>query len=129
MPAGRAARLPKLAATALSAAAMSAAVMCGALSFGTAALAQPARAIPAEAPRAELVLAMPSAAAPLTATLDGRPVGVAPGVRLFGPDNQLLATVAVAQRKLPVRYKLDLYGQLLTAWVLSEQEQKATPAR
>ncbi|CAG9174602.1 hypothetical protein CURE108131_21440 [Cupriavidus respiraculi] len=124
MPAGRAARPPKLAATALSAAAISAALL-----WGATALAQPVRAIPADAPRAELVLATPTAAAPQTAMLDGKPFGVAPGLRLFGPDNQLLSTVAVAQRKLAVRYKLDLYGQLLTAWVLSEQEQKATPAR
>jgi hypothetical protein len=124
MPVGRTARPLKLAATLLGAAAMSAG-----LALGTTALAQPARSIPADAPRAELVLAVPSAAAPLSATLDGKTVGIAPGLRLFGPENQLLPTVAVAQRKLPVRYKLDLYGQLLTAWVLSEQEQKAMPAR
>jgi hypothetical protein len=124
MPVGRTARPPKLAATALGAVAISAS-----LSLGPAALAQPARSIPADAPRAELVLAAPSAAVPMSATLDGKTVGIAPGLRLFGPDNQLLATVAVAQRKLPVRYKLDLYGQLLTAWILSEQEQKTMPAR
>ena len=62
---------------------------------------------------------------PQSATLDGKTVGVAPGLRLFGTDNQLLPIAAVAGQKLPVRFKLDLYGQLLTAWVLTEQEQKA----
>lgn len=90
-----------------------------------AASAQPVRVIPQDAQAARLVIAAPSATAPQTATLDGKTVGVAPGVRLFGTDNQLLAAAAVAGQKLPVRYKLDLYGQLLTAWVLSEPEQKA----
>lgn len=102
------------------------AVTVTALLLGAAAAsAQPVRVIPEDAPAARLVLAAPSASAPQTATLDGKTVGVAPGVRLFGTDNQLLATAAVAGQKLPVRYKLDLYGQLLTAWVLSEPEQKA----
>ncbi|WP_444633536.1 hypothetical protein [Cupriavidus oxalaticus] len=97
-----------------------------ALLLGSAAAsAQPVRVIPQDAQAARLVIAAPSASAPQTATLDGKTVGVAPGVRLFGTDNQLLATAAVAGQKLPVRYKLDLYGQLLTAWVLSEPEQKA----
>lgn len=97
-----------------------------ALLLGTAAApAQPVRVIPEDAQAAKLVIAAPSATAPQTATLDGKTVGVAPGARLFGTDNQLLATAAVAGQKLPVRYKLDLYGQLLTAWVLSESEQKA----
>ncbi|NUO87603.1 MAG: hypothetical protein HOQ37_16040, partial [Cupriavidus sp.] len=99
---------------------------CGAaLLFGAAvAAAQPVRAIPGDAAAARLVIDAPSGA-PQTATLDGKRVGVAPGLRLFGTDNQLLASAAVAGQKLPVRYKLDLYGQLLTAWVLSEAEQQA----
>lgn len=93
------------------------------------AAAQPVRVIPDDAQAAKLVIATPSAGAPQTATLDGKTVGVAPGLRLFGTDNQLLASAAVAGQKLPVRYKLDLYGQLLTAWVLSESEQKALKAK
>jgi hypothetical protein len=100
---------------------------CGAaLLLGAAvAPAQPVRVIPDDAVAARLVIAAPTAGAPQTATLDGKRVGVAPGLRLFGPDNQLLASATVAGQKLPVRYKLDLYGQLLTAWVLGEAEQKA----
>ncbi|MBP0627489.1 MULTISPECIES: hypothetical protein [unclassified Cupriavidus] len=112
-------RLPRLACATVT-------VTATALLLGVAAAsAQPVRVIPQDAQAARLVLAAPSASAPQTATLDGKTVGVAPGLRLFGTDNQLLATIAVAGQKLPVRYKLDLYGQLLTAWVLSEPEQKA----
>lgn len=100
-----------------------------AVSLGaTCAMAQPVRVIPDDAPQGKVVFAAPSAATPLTVKLDGKTIGVAPGLRLFGTDNQLLNTAAVAGQKLPVRYKLDLYGQLLTAWVLSEQEQKALKA-
>ncbi len=107
-----------------------------ALSLGTAlwlgaagAMAQPVRVIPVDAPQAKLVVAAPSAGTPQTVTLDGKTIGVAPGLRVFSTDNQLLNMVAIAGQKLPVRYKLDLYGQLLTAWVLSEQEQKALKAK
>ncbi|RDK06874.1 hypothetical protein [Cupriavidus lacunae] len=128
MPAGRDTRLgapesvqPKRTRKLWAGLACGAALLLGAAS----ALAQPVRVIPDDAQAARLVIATPSAGAPQTATLDGKTVGVAPGLRLFGTDNQLLASAAVAGQKLPVRYKLDLYGQLLTAWVLSEPEQKA----
>lgn len=128
MPAGRDARReapesvqPRRARRLLPTLACAAALLLGAAS----AMAQPVRVIPDDAQAARLVIAAPSAGAPQTATLDGKTVGVAPGLRLFGTDNQLLASAAVAGQKLPVRYKLDLYGQLLTAWVLSEPEQKA----
>ncbi|WER46517.1 hypothetical protein CupriaWKF_02695 [Cupriavidus sp. WKF15] len=107
-----------------------------ALSLGTAlwlgaagAMAQPIRVIPVDAPQARLVIAAPSAGAPQTVTLDGKTIGVAPGLRVFGTDNQLQNLTAIAGQKLPVRYQLDLYGQLLTAWVLSEQEQKELKAK
>lgn len=95
----------------------------------TSAMAQPIRVIPVDAPPAKLVVAAPSAGAPQTVTLDGKAIGVAPGLRVFGTDNQLQNVAAIAGQKLPVRYKLDLYGQLLTAWVLSEQEQKELKAK
>ncbi|AOY91731.1 hypothetical protein BKK79_07910 [Cupriavidus sp. USMAA2-4] len=132
MPAGRAAHrpvrrhvglLPRLA-TLLTPLAL-ALPMAGALLPLSTARAQPARVIPADAAAAKLVLAAPTSTGPQTAALDGRTVGVAPGLRLFGPDNQLLTVTAVAGQTLRVRYKLDLYGQLLTAWVLTEPERKA----
>ncbi|TPQ35556.1 MULTISPECIES: hypothetical protein [Cupriavidus] len=95
----------------------------------TGAMAQPIRVIPVDAPQAKLVVAAPTAGSPQTVTLDGKTIGVAPGLRVFGTDNQLQNLAAIAGQKLAVRYKLDLYGQLLTAWVLSEQEQKALKAK
>ncbi|MGO4332784.1 hypothetical protein AB4Z48_39320 [Cupriavidus sp. 2TAF22] len=122
MPANRAARPALFVRACLLAASLAA----GAVLLPAGAQAQaPLRVIPADAGKARLVMAAPSPAAPQTATLDGKTVGVAPGLRLFGTDNQLLTIGSVAGQKLPVRFKLDLYGQLLTAWVLSELEQKA----
>ncbi len=124
MPANRAAR-PALFVVARATLLAVSLALCTAL-LPVTAHAQPVmRVIPADAAKAKLVLAAQSPGAPQTATLDGKTVGVAPGLRLFGTDNQLLPIGAVAGQKLPVRFKLDLYGQLLTAWVLSEQEQKA----
>ncbi|WP_020206597.1 hypothetical protein [Cupriavidus sp. WS] len=129
MPANRAARRAPTIRACLLAATL-ATLAAGAALLPAGALAQvPLRVIPADAARAQLVLATPSASAPLSATLDGKAVGVAPGLRLFGTDNQLLPVAAVAGQKLPVRFRLDLYGQLLTAWVLSEQEQKEKAAQ
>jgi len=92
------------------------------------ALAQtPIRVIPADAPVAKLVVAAPGTG-PQQVKLGDNVIGVAPGLRIFGPDNMLLNPLTVVGRKLPVRYKLDLYGQLLTAWVLNETELQALKA-
>jgi len=85
----------------------------------------PVRVIPADAPMARLQLARPSAGEPLQARLDDKTVGVAPGLRIFSTETMLMNASAVAGKKLTVRYKLDLYGQLLTAWVLTDAEVKA----
>jgi len=108
------------------------AVVAAALALpGAAALAQdvpvagtPVRVIPADAPMARMVMAMPTASTPLTAKLDSKTVPTAPGLRVFSTETQLLNPVAIAGKKLPVRYKLDLYGQLQTAWVLTDAEVK-----
>ena len=88
----------------------------------------PVRVIPADAPMARMELARPSATDPLQAKLDGKIVGVAPGLRIFSTETMLMNPATVAGRKLNVRYKLDLYGQLLTAWVLTDAEVKAWKA-
>ena len=88
----------------------------------------PVRVIPADAPMARLELTQPTAAEPRHAKLDGKTVGVAPGLRIFSTETLLMNPVTVAGKKLPVRYKLDLYGQLLTAWVLTDAEVKAWKA-
>lgn len=83
------------------------------------------RVIPQDALQARLVMAAPAANGPQTARLDSNTVGLAPGVRVFSPDMQLLNPQAIAGKKLEVRYRLDLYGQLLTAWIMTEAEYKA----
>jgi hypothetical protein len=88
----------------------------------------PVRVIPADAPMARLELARPTATDPLQARLDGKAHGVAPGLRIFSTDTLLMNPNTVAGKKLDVRYKLDLYGQLLTAWVLTDAEVKAWKA-
>ncbi|MNS87258.1 hypothetical protein D3C72_1211960 [compost metagenome] len=108
------------------------AVVAAALALpGAAALAQdvpvagtPVRVIPADAPMARMVMAMPTASTPLTAKLDSKTVATAPGLRVFSTETQLLNPVVIAGKKLPVRYKLDLYGQRQTAWVLTDAEVK-----
>ncbi|KAI3592466.1 hypothetical protein D9X30_2203 [Cupriavidus sp. U2] len=88
----------------------------------------PVRVIPADAPMARLELARPTATDPLQAKLDGKAHGVAPGLRIFSADTVLVNPNAAAGKTLNVRYKLDLYGQLLTAWVLTDAEVKAWKA-
>ena len=88
----------------------------------------PVRVIPDDAQMARLELARPSASEPLQAKLDGKVHGVAPGLRIFSTDTMLMNPNVVAGKKLNVRYKLDLYGQLLTAWVLTDAEAKAWKA-
>nr|WP_235844680.1 hypothetical protein [Cupriavidus agavae] len=88
----------------------------------------PVRVIPADAGMARMEMAPPSAAEPLRARLDGKVIGVAPGLRIFSTETLLLNPVAIAGKKLNVRYKLDLYGQLLTAWVMTDAEVKAWKA-
>lgn len=88
----------------------------------------PVRVIPADAPMARMEVARPAATDPLQAKLDGKIVGVAPGLRIFSTETLLLSPASLAGQKLNVRYKLDLYGQLLTAWVLTDAEAKAWKA-
>ncbi|WP_137924970.1 hypothetical protein [Cupriavidus sp. 2SB] len=88
----------------------------------------PIRVIPPEAGMARMELSPPSATEPRRAKLDGKVVNVAPGVRIFSTETLLVNPAALAGKKLSVRYKLDLYGQLLTAWVMTDAEVKAWKA-
>jgi len=88
----------------------------------------PVRVIPTDAPMARLELAQPMAGEPRRARLDGKTVGVAPGLRIFSTETLLMNPVTVAGKKIQVRYTVDLYGQLLTAWVLTDAEVKAWKA-
>ncbi|CAJ0688848.1 hypothetical protein ACTHR6_04090 [Ralstonia holmesii] len=52
----------------------------------------------------------------------------APGVRILSLDGRLLPTSTVVGQTFKVRYQLDLYQQLLTAWVVSDDDYKAAVA-
>ncbi|WP_223851318.1 hypothetical protein [Cupriavidus pauculus] len=88
----------------------------------------PVRAIPDDAGQARLVMAAPSASGPQTAKLGSKTVSMAPGLRVFSTDMQLTPVSALIGQKLEVRYRLDVYGQLLTAWIMTDAEYKAWKA-
>lgn len=52
----------------------------------------------------------------------------APGVRILSLDGRLLTPSTVIGQTFKVRYQLDLYQQLLTAWVVSDDDYKAAVA-
>ncbi len=57
------------------------------------------------------------------ARLDGKPIRMAPGVRLFSPQNTLVQAHTVLEKPFTVNYVLEnSTGMLLTAWVLSKDE-------
>lgn len=63
------------------------------------------------------------------AELDGKPLRMAPGMRLFSPQNSLIFLHTVIGQRMRVNYLIEAStGMLLTAWILSEGE-AATPLR
>ena len=88
----------------------------------------PVRVIPADAMMARMEIVRSTDTDPMSAKLDGKAFGLAPGLRIFSTETLLMNPVTVAGKKFPVRYKLDLYGQLLTAWVMTDAEVKAWKA-
>ncbi|MGM3275430.1 hypothetical protein [Ralstonia sp. 24A2] len=52
----------------------------------------------------------------------------APGVRILSLNGLLTQPSAVIGQTFKVRYQLDLYQQLLTAWVVSDDDYKAAVA-
>ena len=57
------------------------------------------------------------------ARLDGKPIRMAPGVRLFSPQNTLVQTHTVLEKPFTVNYVLEnSSGMLLTAWILGKNE-------
>lgn len=57
------------------------------------------------------------------AQLDGKPIRMAPGVRLFSPQNALVQAHTVIHQKFTVNYVIEAStGMLLTAWILSNDE-------
>jgi hypothetical protein len=57
------------------------------------------------------------------ATLNGRSVRVAPGMRLMSPQNTLVIPHSVFGQRFKVNYLIEnSTGMLLTAWILTEGE-------
>lgn len=57
------------------------------------------------------------------ATLNGQPIRMAPGMRLFSPQNALVMRHTVQGQPLKVNYVIETStGMLLTAWILTQAE-------
>ncbi|MFY3385776.1 hypothetical protein [Paracidovorax sp. MALMAid1276] len=57
------------------------------------------------------------------ATLNGRAIRMAPGMRLFSPQNTLVMAHSVLGQSFKVNYLIEpSTGMLLTAWILSQGE-------
>ena len=57
------------------------------------------------------------------AELNGKPVRLAPGLRIFNPQNALVFAHSLINQPLRVNYLIEAStGMLLTAWILSEEE-------
>jgi len=57
------------------------------------------------------------------AHLDGKAIRMAPGMRLFSPQNALVQAHTVIHQKFTVNYLIEAStGMLLTAWILSNDE-------
>lgn len=76
------------------------------------------RPFPEAALRGTLVI-LPSG----SAEIDGRPVRLAPGLRLFSPQNTLVLAHNAVGKQLTVNYVIESStGMLLTAWILTSAE-------
>ncbi len=63
-------------------------------------------------------------------TVDGKTYRLAPGLRIFNQQNQLVFAHAVVGQKLDVRYLIEpSTGMLITAWVLTQNEIAKEPKR
>lgn len=80
------------------------------------------RNFPPEALRGALVLRTPS-----EATLNDRPVRLAPGFRMRGQNNMLAMSGGLLGAKLLVHYTLDVQGLVKDVWILTPEEASNTP--
>jgi len=102
--------------------------LCAAL-LATAAPAQaqePAqRTFPAAAQRGNLKIA-----SPVEAVLNGKPIRLAPGLRIFSPQNALVFAHTLIGQPLKVNYVIETStGMLHTVWMLTEAEAAQKPRK
>ena len=111
---------------------LAAATLCAALAMGTvpAAVAQVmehsvARNFPPASKRGDLVVA-----STVEAKVDSDVYRLAPGLRIFNQQNQLVFAHSVIGQKLDVRYLIEpSTGMLQTAWILTSTELAKEPKR
>ncbi|HEX6708204.1 MAG TPA: hypothetical protein VF169_25950 [Albitalea sp.] len=80
------------------------------------------RGFPQNALRGALVVASPTEAA-----LNGKSVGLAPGLRIRGQDNMLQMSGTLLGQKLLVHYTVDMQGLIKDVWILTPQEAAKKP--
>jgi hypothetical protein len=65
--------------------------------------------------------------APPEALLNGRPVRLAPGVRIRDQRNLVTLSGALLEQKMVVNYTLDGMGLVREVWVLTDEEARRQP--
>ena len=112
--------LPAACCALLAIAAMTAAPAAQAQAFGMDAAQAPApvRSFPRNALRGELVVSQQ----PPVIELDGHADRLAPGARIFGPNNVILMSGALIGQTLTVNYTRDGMGLVHDVWVLTDAE-------
>ena len=86
------------------------------------AAAQNLRNFTAQALRGELEMTQPP-----NVKLNGDSARLAPGARIRGTNNMLLMSATLTGQELVVNYTLDLQGQILDVWVLTDAERARKP--
>lgn len=79
---------------------------------------QPVRNFPKNALRGEMVVT----AQPPLIQLDGHPDRLAPGARIYGPNNRIVLSGALVGVTLTVNYTRDTMGLVHDVWILTDAE-------
>ena len=64
---------------------------------------------------------------PSEATLNTKPIRLAPGARIHGTDNMLVMSGTLIGQRFPANYTLESNGMLFEVWLLSKDEAKVEP--
>jgi hypothetical protein len=86
------------------------------------AIAQAHRNFPQTALRGVIAFTSPS-----DATLNTKPIRLAPGARIHGVDNMLVMSGTLAGQRFAANYTLEPNGMLYEIWLLSKEEAKVEP--
>ena len=64
---------------------------------------------------------------PTDATLNTKPIRLAPGARIHGTDNMLVMSGTLIGQRFPANYTLEPNGMLFEVWLLSKDEAAVQP--